>query len=219
MPDIEHIKRENTAAISNIIHKLDVINYETVSELLPTLLATGQLKLDASVYTPADPTTIKAHGIGRHLVYEHPDQSNPLSIWVFALAPRQKTSIHDHKCDGTVTVLEGPVSEKTYETTEGNLVRRKHRTDRYRFHTNADKLNPKQDESTPKDGFIHQLKRRKELGEGTSITLHIYKMEAHLVQEGLVVDNRNLNKVYTKDKSVLHCKEEYEALHNPFQPR
>lgn len=191
---IEEIRLSNSKAIIEKINELTVINYDTVSRLVPKLLVEGTLTLDHSVYTPLDPTTIKAHGVGRYLVYDHPDKSEPFSIWVFAFAPRQKTSIHDHKYKGTVTVLEGPVSEKYYRPTEKNFAQLAGRSDRYRFHSNHDDLT---------GTFVHQLKRRKGLGEGTSVTLHIYNMEAHAVNlNGNIVDRRNLDQIYFKEKNI-----------------
>lgn len=214
MPGNELIQQKNSDAIYDAIKKLEEINYDTVSELIPLLLAKGGLELDHCAYTPADPTIIEARGIGRYLIYDHFDPTNPFSIWVFALAPRQKTSIHDHQYKGTVTVLEGPVSEKYYLPTTGNFARLIDRADRYRFHSTKDNLD---------DTFVHQLKRRKGLGDGTSITLHIYNMEAKVITpEGGIIDNRNLNKIYIKDKNLDEDgtslnKGEYHQLHSPFQ--
>lgn len=193
MPDIEKIKQKNEKAIVKAIGTLAAINYGTVSRLLPRLLAEDALTLDHSVYTPLDPKTSETSGIGRYLVYDHPDASNPFSIWVFAFAPRQKTCIHDHKYKGTVTVLSDAISEKYYQPTSDNTARRISRSDRYRFHSTQDEL---------KDNFVHQLKRRKGLGAGFSVTLHIYNMEAHVVNaKDEVVDQRNLNTIYTKASS------------------
>lgn len=194
MPETARIKQQNCEAITKAISNLEVVNYDTVSSLIPKLLEDGELTLDHSVYTPADSTTISACGIGRYLVYEHADKTNPFSIWALAFAPRQKTSIHDHKYKGTVTVLEGPVSEIYYQPTEEHSARRVARFDRHRFHSNSDNLD---------DTFVHQLKRRKGLGEGTSVTLHIYNMEAHLISpEGELIDRRNLNTIFSKDKRL-----------------
>jgi effector protein B len=191
---IEEIRLGNSKAIIEKINELTVINYDTVSKLLPKLLVEGTLTLDHSVYTPLDPTTIKANGIGRYLVYDHPDKTDPFSIWVFAFAPRQKTPIHDHKYKGTVTVLDGPISEKYYRPTERNLAQLAGRSDRYRFHSNRDDLT---------GTFVHQLKRRKGLGDGTSVTLHIYDMEAHVISlDGNIVDRRNLDQIYFKEKNI-----------------
>ncbi|EHL31577.1 cupin domain-containing protein [Legionella drancourtii] len=209
MPEIEHIKQKNCKAITEAISKLEVINYDTVSSLIPKLLEEGTLALDHSVYTPADSTIITTSGIGRYLIYDHADKTNPFSIWALAFAPRQKTSIHDHKYKGTVTVLEGPISEKYYQPTRENLARRVAQFDRHRFHSNSDNL---------KDTFVHQLKRRKDLGEGSSVTLHIYNMEAHLItSEGERVDRRNLDKIYIKDKNPLN-EHEHQQLGNQLQP-
>ena len=203
----ELIKLQNTDAIAREIKKLDEITFEKVEKLLPKLLVEGKLVLDSSVYVPADPSTIEARGIGRYLVYEHLDSKHPFSIWAFALGFRQKTSIHDHKYQGTVTVLSGPVTEKRYLPTEEGRAKLVGRSDRYRFHTNSDDL---------KSGVVHQLKRRKELGEGTSVTLHIYNMPAHLITPaGASSDNRNLSSIYTKenilDKRSLPAYQKEEA--------
>ncbi|CAM3147939.1 Predicted metal-dependent enzyme of the double-stranded beta helix superfamily [Legionella steigerwaltii] len=190
---IEGIK-QNEETITRAINELDKVSYDTVSKFIPKKLAEGSLKLDHSVYKPADSNTVMPHGVGRYLIYDHPDKSNPFSIWVFAFAPRQKTTIHDHKYKGTVTVLEGPVSEKYYQPTGKHTARLVNRIDRYRFHSNRDDLN---------GVFVHQLKRRKALGAGVSVTLHIYNMEAYLVNfEGEKTDRRNLNIIYSKDKTI-----------------
>lgn len=165
------------------------------SKCLPRLLAEGSLKLDHSVYTPADPSTNLPRGVGRYLLYDH-DSSDPFSIWIFAFAPRQKTTIHDHKYKGTVTVLEGPISEKFYQPTGEKSARLVNRIDRYRFHSNGDDLT-----ST----FVHQLKCRTGLNVSISVTLHIYNMEAYLVNfDGNKIDQRNLNIIYFKDKTGIN---------------
>lgn len=207
MPSTAEMRQSNSEAIKAAIHQLNVINYDTVSEHIPKLLTKGQLKLEPSAYTPVNPKQV--NDIGRYLVYDHSGEK-PFSIWAFALGPKQKTSIHDHKYRGTVTVLEGPVSEKYYRKLEENtalentalLVKR---ADRYRFHTNSDDLT---------DNFVHQLKRRIGLGqEGTSVTLHIYEMEAHLIIKDEKVENKNLSTIFTKVKTVNSPdKGEYEEL-------
>lgn len=201
----ENIPQKNSEAIRQAIKQLDVVNYDVVAKLIPGLLADGKLTLDTSTYIPVDLTQVS--GIGRYLVYDHPDAANPFSIWAFALGPKQKTSIHDHKYRGTVTVLEGPVSEKYYLPTGEKSAQRIGRADRDRFHTNSDDL---------KDNFVHQLKRRKGLGDtGTSVTLHIYNMEAKAISpDGEIVDRRNLFRLFTKDKreGVAHYKGKYEVL-------
>jgi len=190
---IERIK-QNEDAIISAIKGLENVTYHTVSTSLPRRLAEGSLKLDHSVYNPADFNTVMPNGIGRYLIYDHTDTSNPFSIWVFAFAPRQKTTIHDHKYKGTVTVLEGPRSEKYYQPTGEHTARLVERVNRYRFHSNHDDLN---------GVFVHQLKRRKVLGAGVSVTLHIYNMEAYLVNfQGEKTDQRNLNIIYSKDKTI-----------------
>lgn len=204
MPDIEKIKKTNAKAILEAIRTLDVVNYDTVSHLLPNMLADEVLILDHSVYTPLDPETRDPRGVGRYLVYDHEDASNPFSIWVFAIGLRQKTTIHDHKYRGTVTVLSDAVSEKYYQATSDHAAQRIARADRYRFHTNQDEL---------KDNFVHQLKRRKDLGPGTSVTLHIYNMEAHVVNpQHELVDQRNLNIIYTKAPSDEKGREPYQKV-------
>ncbi|QLZ69735.1 hypothetical protein FOLKNPGA_02533 [Legionella sp. PC1000] len=191
---IDGIKQKNRETIIKAITELDAVTYETVSTSLAQKLAEGTLKLDPSTYKPADATTVMPNGVGRYLLYDHPDKSNPFSIWVFAFAPRQKTTIHDHKYKGTVTVLEGPVSEKYYQPTSECSAQLVNRVDRYQFHSNRDDLS---------GVFVHQLKRRKALGEGVSVTLHIYNMEAYLVNlEGKQTDRRNLNIIYSKDKTI-----------------
>lgn len=189
---IEQIKLQNTEAIVEKFSQLDVVNYDTVSNLIPQLLTEGLLTLDPSVYTPADSTTKESNGIGRHLIYDHKDKSNPFSIWIFSFATRQRTSIHDHQYEGTVTVLKEPITEKYFQPSGDHYARHISSLDRNRFHTNKDDL---------KDNFVHQLKRRKDLGIGISTTLHIYKMEAHKISEnGELTDRRNFFKIYTKDK-------------------
>lgn len=214
---MEHIKRKNRDMLAQEISQLEVINYDTVSALLPRLLQQGQITLDSSVYTPFDITSVNPTGVGRYLVYDHPDKDNPISIWAFAFAPRQKTSIHDHQYKGTVIVLDGPISEKYYEPTGESTAKLVRRVDRYSFHANSDNLD---------SNFVHQLKRRKGLGEGLSVTLHIYNMNAHKVTaDGEIMTNRNLQQVYVKDKIVdksclpaytqEHCEPSTTLLHNP----
>ncbi len=196
---IERINQKNRDVIVQEINKLDVVNYDTVSQLLPKLIQQGQLTLDHSIYTPFDVTSLNSSGVGRYLVYEHLDKDNPLSIWAFAFAPRQKTSIHDHEYKGTVIVLNGPISEKYYTPNEETGTALLHeRADRHRFHSNSDNL---------ANNLAHQLKRRKDLGEGISVTLHIYNMNAHKVTpEGETVISRNLHRLYTKEKTSVKNK-------------
>jgi kynureninase len=184
-------KEKNSEVIKNAINQLgENITYEMVSEMVPKLLAENKLVLNHTVYTPVDSTIV--NGIGRHLVYDNPDKANPFSIWVFAFAPRQKTAIHDHKYKGTVIVLDEPISEKFYLPTKENTAQLIERIDRYRFHSNKDDLS---------GNFVHQLKRRKALGKGISVTLHVYNMEAHVInQESEIMDRRNLATIYSKDK-------------------
>ncbi len=114
---IEQQQAENTDAIKKAITTLEKITYDSVAALIPQMLAEKSLVLDASAYLPANPEL--KYGVGRYLVYEHSEADNQFSIWAFAFAPKQKTSIHDHQYRGTVTVLQGPISEKYYTPTEG----------------------------------------------------------------------------------------------------
>lgn len=181
----------NTKMIERELKELgDDLTWEIVSEILPQRIAEKKLRLDHSVYTPKDPEAV--NGFGRYLVYDHPDKKNPFSLWVFAFAEKQKTAIHDHAYKGSVIVLEGPVSEKFYQPVGENSAQLVDRIDRYSFHHNKDDLN---------NDFVHQLKRRKGLGEGVSLTLHIYKMEAQLInEENEIIDRRNLDKIYSKNR-------------------
>ncbi len=184
-------KTMNYELITNEIISLgDDVTYKQVAELLPKLIADKKIVLDTSVYSPADPNTTQGNGVGRFLIYDHPDKKNPFSIWVFAFGSKQKTCIHDHQYKGTVMVLDEPISEKLYAPTHEQFAKLVERSDRYRFHTNQDDL---------QGHFVHQLKRRKELGEGTSHTLHIYNMEARVVNLDNIVDRRNIKHVYFKD--------------------
>ena len=212
---LELLREENSRKIEAEIKKLDIVTYETVSELIPRLLAEGQLTLDHTAYVPADITS--KFGVGRYLVYEHSDKDNPISIWTFAFASRQETCIHDHKYKGTVTVLNGPISEKYYKPLSDGPARLIKRTDRYSFHCNRDPL--------VDDGmFVHQLKRRKEFDPNEiGVTLHVYNMEARLTNpDGKEQDQRNLRTAYSKfkifDKSIpgpAYEKEEYSAETTP----
>jgi hypothetical protein len=209
-----NINQKNKEEIIHALHELEVVNYDTVSDLVPKLFEKNQLQLNLSVYKPRDPENLTPCGIGRHLLYDHKDEKNPFSIWIFAFATRQITSIHDHKFKGTVIVLQGPISEKYYLPTEGNRAKLVKRSDRYRFHCNKDSLD------TPNEPFVHQLKRRKNLDykEEISITLHIYNMPASTINDlGETVDMRNLNKIYIKDPSYNKAEipaytEEYPSL-------
>jgi kynureninase len=187
---LEQIRHQNAEKLNEAINKLKVINYHTVSQLIPELLASEQLILDHSSYIPADANS--SIGVGRYLIYDHPDKENSFSIWAFAFAPKQKTSIHDHRYEGTVTVLNEFISEKYYKPVSDHEAALKTRCDRDQFHTNYDDLT---------SNFVHQLKRCKHLGEGISVTLHIYKMEATMINDsGEPRDRRNLNKIYSKVK-------------------
>ncbi len=192
-------KESNKQAISEAIHSLKTIDYQEVSKLLPRLLVEGKLKLNTSVYKPAD--LAKNTGVGRHLIYDHKDLENPFSIWIFVFLRKQKTSIHDHKYKGTVTVLEGPITEKFYLPTGENTAALDKCIEREQFDTNWDDLT---------GGFVHQLKCRKTSSTEISITLHIYNMRAY---QCLDVENRNLNVIYTKDKAnqTIHESEENNA--------
>ncbi|KTC97840.1 cysteine dioxygenase [Legionella erythra] len=191
--EMDRIHQLNGEVLKNAINTLESVTYTTVSELIPVLLLQGELVIDYSIYTPANADVLTGQGIGRYMLYDNPDSENPFSIWLFVLAPRQKTSIHDHLYQGTVTVLSDAVSEKYYEPGDEEKAKLTARSDRYRFHTNRDTL---------KDTFVHQLKRRKGLGTGFSCTLHIYEMPAYQVSlDGEKNDSRNLNRIYCKEKT------------------
>lgn len=186
--EIDHTKLQNKQVISEAINSLEIINYETVSELIPRLFTEGKLAFKTSAYKAEHLNPDM--GIARHLIYEHNDPDNPFSIWIFVLLRKQKTSIHDHKYKGTVTVLEGPVTEKFYLPTGENTAALSKSIEREQFHTNSDDL---------KSTFVHQLKCRKTSNTGISMTLHIYNMRAY---QCLDVENRNLNVIYSKDKTT-----------------
>lgn len=204
MPDLEQIRTKNSELITAVIKQLPDISYDTVAQSVPQFFSTGLLELNLLAYPPADATLTTAAGIGRYLIYDHGDPEHPLSIWMFAFAPRQKTCIHDHQYKGCVTVLHGLISEKYYTPSDDGSARLIARADRYRFHSNTDDLD---------DNFVHQLKRRKGLGDGVSVTLHIYNMDAHLVDKlGTVSDNRNLDTIYSKAPAEQDAPP-YEALY------
>lgn len=195
---IEQGRQNNTSAIANEINKLAEVNYGAVSRLLPELLKEGALVLDHSVYLPQEPWS-NPFGAGRYLVYDHDDEQSPFSIWAFAFGAGQKTCIHDHKYQGAVTVLHGPVAEKYYIPSGENTAQLVARSNRYSFHSNRDDLT---------NNFVHQLKRRKKLDndskldEGISVTLHIYDMPAFAIDlSGSRVDSRNLDRIYERDRS------------------
>jgi kynureninase len=195
--EVDHVKELNRQTISEAIHSLQTIDYPEVSKLLPRLLAEGKLKLNTSAYKPADLT--QETGVGRHLIYDHKDSENPFSIWIFVFLRKQKTSIHDHKYKGTVTVLEGPITEKFYLPTGENTAALDKCVEREQFDTNWDDLT---------SSFVHQLKCRKTSNTEISMTLHIYNMRAY---QCLDVENRNLNVIYIKDKtSKVHDNSEAE---------
>lgn len=184
-------KSENSEQIRNLVRQLGQdVSYELIAEQLPKLLVERKIRLDTSGYLPSAPTT-EASGIGRYLIYDHPDKSNPFSIWAFAFAFRQKTCIHDHKYKGTVVVLDGPIAEKLYRPTSEDTAGLVGRSDRYKFHFNRDDLT---------GDFVHQLKRRKDFGPGVSVTLHIYNMEARKLILEKEVDRRNIDQIYSKVK-------------------
>lgn len=185
--EVDHAKESNKQAISEAIHSLDLIDYTEVSKLLPRLLVEDKLKLNTSAYKPEDLT--KDNGVSRHLIYDHNDSKNPFSIWVFVFLRKQKTSIHDHKYKGTVTVLEGPITEKFYLPTGKNTAALAQCVERQQFDTNWDDLT---------GSFVHQLKCKKTSSTEISMTLHIYNMRAY---QCLDVENRNLNVIYIKDKT------------------
>lgn len=172
------------------------------------MLADGTLKLNSAAYVPVDPKN--KSGVGRYLVYQH--SNPPFSIWAFAFSEGQKTSIHDHKFKGTVTVLEGPISEKKYTPTSDKTAEIVSQADRHQFHAARDDLEDK-------NLTVHQLKLRKNLREpgAVSVTLHIYDMPAKQILQsegGLEVDNRNLLHIFSKSKpSTNKQKPPYEQQH------
>ena len=180
---------QNTFAIKKAVDELDKINYDSVAAKLPQMLAEGRLILDASAYKPLDPS--KQFGVGRYLVYEHKEAGNQFSIWAFAFAPRQKTSIHDHKYRGTVTVLEGTLSEKFYTPEENKKATLDTRFDRHRFHSN-------QDDNKDVLQKAHQLKYRKG------------KAQPHTVADS-EEHNRNLLSIFSK-KPQHDVKSDYVEL-------
>lgn len=199
---IEERLARNREAIKKAISSLETVNYESVARLIPMMLAEKSLELDASVYTAAHPH--EKYGVGRYLIYDHKDEKNPVSIWVFAFAPQQKTSIHDHKYRGTVTVLQGILSEKFYIPTEDQKAVLCARFDRYRFHMSRDEGN----DNPPK---VHQLKYRKQMVEAGSVavSLHIYEMPAF--QKDSKIVNRNILSMFTKKPST-ELKPDYQSL-------
>lgn len=208
MPEPNEIREENKKRIKKVIEQLKIENFDDAVAVIPPMLAKKELDLEDSAYTCADKETYSENGVNRFLVYDHPDKENPFSIWVFSFAPEQKTKIHDHKYECSVTVLsKHPVSEKFFlptgqvSETHVPLAKQINSIDRYRFHSNCDRLDRPE---------AHQLKNTKHLGEGAGITLHIYRMEAHVVKEGIESDNRNLNIIYQKGKQP-----EEESLFNP----
>lgn len=198
---IQERQAKNTVVIKKAISTLKNITYDSVASLIPNMLANKSLILDASAYLPANPN--EKSGVGRYLVYDHKDPANLFSIWAFAFAPQQKTTIHDHKYRGTVTVLQGTLSEKFY-TPVGDKAVLSARYDRYRFHMN-------QDDGTEIPQKAHQLKYRKAMVEpGTvAVSLHIYEMPAH--KNDTEEHNRNLLSIFSKKPSV-EPKPSYELL-------
>lgn len=199
---IEERRAQNTVAIIKAISTLEDITYDSVAKLIPSLLADKSLVLDASAYTPADPN--EKSGVGRYLIYDHKDESNPFSIWAFAFVPQQKTTIHDHLYRGTVTVLEGVLSEKFYKPVDAEHAVLCVRFDRYRFHMN-------QDNNTDNPQLAHQLKYRKKMAscDTVAVSLHIYEMPAQ--KKDSIAYNRNLFRIFTKKPSE-QVKPDYEAL-------
>lgn len=194
MTNEEDIKKDHAAIIKRSISHLDKVSYETVSKLIPQLLAKGIIALDTSSFIPVDSSIKEPQGVGRFLIYDHDDKNNPFSIWIFAFAPGQKTSIHDHKYKGTVMVLNGPISEKYYLPTSENTASIFRRANRNTFHTNVDNLT---------SVFVHQLKNRQDADKGIILTLHIYAMEAQMINDqDERVDRRNFDTIYIKDRSV-----------------
>lgn len=195
----EMLQAQNTAAIQKALQSLnEEITYDTVSKIMPAMLARGELVLDPAAYTPGN---IDAKCPGRYLVYDHQDSANAFSVWAFAFAPQQKTSIHSHKYQGTVVVLQGPLSEKAYVPTEDGKAALIGRSDRLAFHTTQDDL-----ANTPE--IVHRLKLRKGIveKEGTmvAVSLHIYNMAAFKVEAAQKEPkdhndhNRNLFKLFDK---------------------
>lgn len=193
MVSYDELLEKNKIRIAKVINEFELKNYECASRVIPQLLVQEQLILNHTVYMPLKSESYSAEGIGRYLIYDNKDIDNPFSIWAFAIAYRQKTSIHDHKYKGTVTVLSDCVSEKFYTPDEERLyAKKKDRVDRYRFHSNQDNLDSD-------DIFVHQLKRCKSLPDGISVTLHIYNMNAEDIgPDGGIIDRRNINTVYLK---------------------
>ena len=193
MPRQKESLEANKRQIQEIIYVLKKqgkkIDYQTVSQVLPELLAKQELQMDTSAYEPMD--LEKEHGVGRYLIYDNEDKDNPFSIWAFAFGPRQKTVIHNHKYLSTVTVLVGPIAEKFYQPVVDSPDGKKQarlvsRSNRYRFHTNRDDLTT---------DLAHQLKCRKQSGSYFRVTLHIYNMSAYDVDQ---VQNRNLKDTFLK---------------------
>lgn len=50
-------KQKNGEVIESVINQLDIINYDTVSQLIPKLIEEGSITLDPSVYAPLDSST------------------------------------------------------------------------------------------------------------------------------------------------------------------
>lgn len=200
----EEILASNRLAVAEAITGLEDVSFNSIADSLPLLLKAGRLVIDTSVYTPHASAT---GGASRYLLYDNQNPFDPVSIWVFALGKGQKTSIHDHCYRGGVTVLKDVVSEKYYHAESDTHARCLRRADRHRFHTSTDNL---------QDDFVHQLKRRKGLGEGVSVTLHIYNMSAHhLSADGEAIDNRNLNRIFQKIPTPVGEKDQrapYESL-------
>lgn len=209
---IETMKKNNEERIENSIKNIPNANYENIARLLPELIAQQKLILDISIYAPHDAEEYAQKGVKRYCLYNHPDKENPCSIWIFAFASCQKTTIHDHKYKASVMILEGPVTERLYTPVpNGQAMNNQYpavlceRTDRFNFHLNQDK---------PDDKIVHQLKRRKAFGENqTSRSLHIYNMEAYEVDASY---RRNINQLFFSTKpsghtSPAHTESHYQA--------
>ncbi len=105
-------------------------------------------------------------------------------------------------------MLSDVVSEKYYEPISERKAQRRARVDRYKFHTNQDNL---------EETFVHQLKCRKGLGKASSVTLHIYNMEAHTLNlQSEIVDQRNLDTIFEKVRSDEKGRKPYEQHHSSF---
>jgi kynureninase len=178
----------NTLAIQKAISLFEEVTYETVSTLIPQMLANKSLIIDASAYYPDD--LHNENGVGRFLIYEHQEHGNQFSIWAFAFAPEQKTCIHAHRYRGTVTVLQNILSEKYYTLVDKDNAVLSEQNDRLPFHTNHDNMDILD--------RAHQLEYRKsQASPGTvAVSLHIYDMPAYKSADQ---HNRNLLRSFDKE--------------------